>query len=332
MVLLSLSGVSKAYPLQILIWHEVVNDTVGNVPVAVTFCPLCNSAMAFDRRVPLTTAEKRRVLRRRPDAALPAPSPGYLAALTRSNASREAAATATVTFGVSGLLVDSNLLMFDSITATLWPQLLGAGAIGTLAGVELLRYPAEIVSFASFRASHPDGLVLSRRTGFRRAYGKNPYVGYDRVDTPPFLYDGPLDGRLPPKTRVAVVDGNPPYAYPYALLADRHVVNDERQGIAIAVFWRSGTRSALDAADVDEGADVGAATVYSRRLGGRTLTFVWQAGRIRDEQTGSTWNLLGEATHGPLTGSTLTPIVHTDTFWFAYAAFRPETVIRSASR
>ena len=327
-VMVSLDGASKAYPLQILTWHEIVNDTVGTVPVAVTFCPLCASALAFDRRIPLTDAEARRVLQRRPAASLDPPGPALLSALPLDAGRDRVASTVTVTFGVSGLLANSNLLMFDSLTATLWPQLVGTGAVGTLAGAELVRYPAQIVSFASFRAAHPDGLVLSRKTGFRRDYGRNPYVGYDRADTPPFLYDGKLDARLPPKARVVVLAGDPPFAYPYALLAERHIVNDVWRGNSVAVFWAAGTRSALGAADVADGADVGSVGVYGRELGDRTLSFAWRHGEIRDLQTGSSWNVLGEAVDGPLRGSSLAPILHTDTFWFAYAAFRPNTVIR----
>ena len=138
-------GDVRAYPLDILIWHEIVNDTVGGVPVAVTFCPLCNTAITFDR---------------------------HLAGLT-------------LEFGTSGLLRRSDLVMYDRTTETLWQQIGGAALVGDLVGARLQPLPASIVSWQQFRANFPDGLVLSRDTGFVRDYGLNPYTGYDNINNNP---------------------------------------------------------------------------------------------------------------------------------------------------
>ena len=143
---LEIDGDARAYPLDILVWHEIVNDTVGGVPVAVQYCPLCNSATVIDRRV------EGRVLE----------------------------------FGVSGLLFNSSLVMFDRQTETLWSHFAGRPLYGHLGAAELVGYPATIVGFEEWRSSHPDGLVLSRRTGADRNYGTNPYPGYDDVDADPF--------------------------------------------------------------------------------------------------------------------------------------------------
>ena len=160
-----LNGEAKAYPLQILTWHEIVNDVVGGVPVSATFCPLCNAAIVFDRRLDGVVHD----------------------------------------FGTSGKLRNSDLIMWDRQTETWWQQFTGEGIVGELAGKTLTILPASIVSFADFKSANPDGTVLSIDTGFSRAYGRNPYAGYDRADQPPFLFDGPLDGRLLPKERVATV-------------------------------------------------------------------------------------------------------------------------------
>ena len=133
-IALEIDGDARAYPLQVITWHEIVNDTVGDVPVVVTFCPLCNSALVFDRRFQDDLFE----------------------------------------FGVSGLLRNSDLIMYDRTTESLWQQFTGEGIVGDLAGEQLTFLPSSLVSFADFRDAFPEGVVLSRETGFNRAYGRNP--------------------------------------------------------------------------------------------------------------------------------------------------------------
>ena len=287
-VALEVAEDARAYPLQILTWHEIANDIVGEIPVAVTFCPLCNSAIAFDRRL---------------DGVVH-------------------------TFGVSGFLRKSDLVMWDHETQTWWQQLTGEAIIGSLAGKRLSILPAPIVSYADFKQAHPDGLVLSRETGHSRRYGSNPYSGYDRVDQHPFLFMGDLDGRLLPKERVAAVtvDGMD-LAFPYSVLREEGAVNHTVEETAIVVFYKSGTVSALDRGLIRESRDVGATAVYSSLLNGQSLTFQASGEGFIDDQTGSRWNILGEAVDGPLSGSSLEPIASADHFWFAWAAFKPDTVI-----
>ena len=327
-IAVSLGGESRAYPLQLLTWHEIVNDTLGGVPVAVTFCPLCNSALAFDRRVPLSETALGALRALTPELVTTDPGEAFRRAYESQTADADLAAGLEVTFGVSGLLYNSNLLMFDSESRTLWSQLVGEGAVGALTGTALLRYPAQIVSFAEFRQAFPDASVLSRETGFSRNYGTNPYVGYDRADTPPFLFSGETDGRLPPKARVVTLERRgEAAAYPFDVLANVGVVNDEVGGEPLAFFWQPGTRSALDTGAIAEGEDVGAVGVFSRTLDGVTLTFVRDGAVFKDRETGSSWNLLGQAVAGELRGEQLTPIPHDNTLWFAWAAFRPGTRI-----
>jgi hypothetical protein len=116
-------------------------------------------------------------------------------------------------------------------------------------------------------------------------------------------------------------------AYPYDVLQQAGVANDEVGGTDIIVFWAAGTVSALDSVTVASGRDVGAAAAYERTLNGQLLTFRQADGQITDEETGSTWNVLGQATDGPLAGRVLSPIVAINHFWFSWAAFRPETRI-----
>ncbi|MCH8989441.1 MAG: DUF3179 domain-containing protein [Chloroflexi bacterium] len=283
-----LNGVQRAYPLQVLMWHEVVNDVVGGVPVTVTFCPLCNSAIVFERTVNGLVLD----------------------------------------FGTSGNLRNSDLVMWDRQTESWWQQLTGEAIVGVMAGTKLKFLPAPIVSWQDFMTHQPDGLVLSKDTGFGRRYGQNPYVGYDRVDNPPFLFTGDLDGRLQPKERVAAitVDGVDA-AFPFSTLAQEGAVNYLVNGVDVAVFFKSGTSSALDGALIGSSRDVGSAAVFNAVLEGQKLTFSAAGSGFTDAETGSTWNILGEAIGGPLTGERLTKIVHSDHFWFAWAAFKPDTLI-----
>ncbi len=280
---------ARAYPLQILIWHEIVNDTVGGKALTVTFCPLCNTAIAFERTV------GGRVL----------------------------------DFGTTGRLRYSNLVMYDRQTESWWQQAGGDAIAGEMAGRRLDFFPAAIIAWADFRAAYPAGRVLSRETGFLRDYGRNPYVGYDDVDQRPWLYQGPATpGQMPPMARVLTVDGgSEAVAYPYDVLQTAGVVNDTVAGKAVVVFWVAGTASALDDFAVAGGRDVGAANVFAAELDGRRLSFRRQGERILDEQTGSEWDGLGRAIGGELAGSRLEPVVSVNRFWFSWAAFRPDTRI-----
>ncbi len=279
----------RAYPIQILTWHEIVNDTVGGLPVVVTFCPLCNTAIAFERIV----------------------------------------GDQELTFGTTGRLRFSNLIMYDRQTETWWQQATGEGIVGELTGSQLTFVPAAMVSWEEFKQANPQGLVLSRETGFTRSYGRNPYVGYDDVNNPPFLYRGPqTPGELPPVARILALelDGES-VAYPYDLLSEISVINDQVGEQEVAIFWAPGTASALDVYVIAEGQDVGSAVAFDRNLDGQVLSFRSDGERILDNETGSTWNILGRAVDGPLSGEQLTEVVSVNHFWFSWAAFKPETRI-----
>ena len=286
-VLVEVGDAAKAYPLQILTWHEIVNDEVGGVPISVTFCPLCNTAIGFVREFDGQVLD----------------------------------------FGTTGRLRYSNLIMYDRQTETWWQQATGEGIAGKYAGSQLSFYPANIISWADFRANYPEAAVLSRNTGHPRMYGRNPYVGYDNVRNSPFLYRGPrTPDQLLPMARVLTVDlQGETVAYPYEVLEQSYVVNDTVASHPVAVFWQPGTASALDSSSIALGQDVGTGASFSRVVAGETLDFTWQQDTIRDRQTDSVWNLLGVATSGPLAGTHLAPVVSINHFWFSWAAFKPET-------
>ena len=287
-IALSAGDEARAYPLQIMIWHEIVNDTVGGRPVAVTFCPLCNAAIAFDRR----------------------------------------SDTGVLDFGTTGRLHKSDLVMYDRQTESWWQQFTGQAVVGALAGRRLERIAAPIVAFGDFRTQYPEGQVLSRDTGHVRDYGRNPYRGYDRVGETPFLFDDPLDPRLPAMERVLGVSVRDVHRlYPFGVLGERPVINDEIMQTPVVVISRNGVLSALDATRIRDSREIAAAAAYDRRIDGRRLTFELRDGVIVDTESGSVWSIFGRAVSGPLEGSALTPVDEGVHFAFAWLAFRPESQI-----
>jgi hypothetical protein len=288
---LQVDGDARAYPLQILIWHEIVNDTVGGRPVAVTYCPLCNSGLVFDRVVDGRTLD----------------------------------------FGTSGKLYRSDLLMYDRQTHSLWAQMEGRAVVGERAGTRLRLIPANTIAYEDFKAAYPAGRVLARDTGHERSYGRNPYVGYDRPDSVPFLFQGQPDRRRPPKERVVgVTVAGSPRAYPWSALEPHGVIHDAVGGERLVVFHRPGAVSALDDSDIARSRAVGATGVFSPEVDGKPLSFERAPEGFRDRETGSTWTVLGHAVKGSLAGKRLRAIPHADAFWFAWAAFNPTTSVYGA--
>lgn len=283
---------ARAYPLQIMTYHEIVNDRVNGEPILVSFCPLCYSAVVFSRMVDGETLE----------------------------------------FGVSGLLRHSDLVMFDRKTESLWQQVTGEAIVGTYTGTTLEFIPAQIISFEQFRESYPDGQVLSRQTGHERPYGRNPYVGYDSIDERPFLYDGPIDDRLPPMEKVVAVRiGDATKAYPHRVTGEERVIHDQVADRPLVVFHADGAVSALEADRIASSREIGSTGVFERRVNGRILHFDYKGGEFVDRETGSRWTITGEAVAGPLKGERLTPIDYGDYFSFAWFAFRPDTELYSAT-
>ncbi|MEE8174025.1 MAG: DUF3179 domain-containing protein [Dehalococcoidia bacterium] len=281
---------ARAYPLRILLWHEIVNDEVAGIPVALTYCPLCNTAVAFDRSLQ----------------------------------------GKVYTFGVSGLLRNSDLVMWDHETESLWQQATGEAIVGELTGETLEFLSSSIVSWQDFEEAFPEGRVLSQDTGYSRSYGRNPYVEYD-ASSRPFLFSGELDPRLPALERViGVTISGDSVAYPFSALAQVGVANEDVGGGKIVVFYISGTLSPLDKSSIEDSREAGSAAVFDRTLDDRTLAFEVRDGDIVDRETGSIWNIFGQATEGSLKGQSLKPIIHGTHFWFAWAAFTPETRIYQA--
>lgn len=275
---------ARAYPLAILTRHEIVNDEIAGIPVAVTFCPLCNAAVVFKRTV---------------DGQ-------------------------TLRFGVSGNLRNSDLIMWDDKTLSWWQQFTGEAIVGRKTGTQLELIPAPLVSWADFKVAYPDGRVLS--TG-GQPYGRNPYVSYDS-STQPFLYLGAPDPRLPATERVlSYFSGEMAVAYPLPLIAEEKVIEDKLDGRRVVIFYAPGQLSALDQGQIATSREVGTAAMFSPEVAGRPLTFNYRAEKIFDSETGSEWDVFGRAVNGELAGAQLEPVLSHVYFWFAWAAFRPDTTL-----
>ena len=283
---------TRAYPVQILTWHELVNDTFGDVPVTVSYCPLCNSSLAYSRDF----------------------------------------GDRIVTFGTSGRLFNSSLVMYDRETESLWTHFNGQAVIGDLVGTQLELLPMQTTSWQSFLQANPDGLVLTRETGHDRAYGQNPYAGYDDVTTSPFLLDIDADPRLQAKQRiVGIRRGGDSAAVILEAVQEAGVLATDVGGDTLSIWHLPGTATALEAQQITNGRDIGAIGVYLPvTTDGMALTFSRDGEVFVDAETGSSWNIQGLATDGELAGTQLEPVEHLDTFWFALAAFEPDTRVVEA--
>ena len=290
-VALEVDGDARAYPIRAMIWHEIVNDTVGGVPVSVTYCPLCNSAVTYRREIN----------------------------------------GIETTFGTSGRLFASALVMYDRATESLWTHFDGKAVVGVLTGTQLEAIGSPLMAWGDFAAAYPTGKILDwNATGFSRDYGRNPYEGYDDDTTQPFLFRGSLDDRGLAKQRVvgiALDDEAVAYDLNALSVGEATATNIAVASQDLVIFWKAGQASALDEGILEEGRDVGSVGVFSRAVDGQFLTFAVGDDQFVDEETGSVWLISGEAISGPLEGSSLDRVEHLDTFWFSWSTYQPDTVL-----
>lgn len=197
----SISGVERAYPLRILVWHEAVNDTVGGKPILVSYCPLCGSTVVFGRNIN---------------------GKDY-------------------TFGISGLLHQSDVLFYDRETESLWSQLEMKAVTGEMAGTGFEIVPSTLATWKEWYNEHPGTSVLSRDTGYKRDYNNMPYSGYEKSSSVMFPVRH-TSKRFHPKEKVLVVlVGDQSKAYPFSeLKKSRTPFNDTLGGQDIVVKFSDG--------------------------------------------------------------------------------------------
>ena len=269
---LNINGDVRAYPLQILVWHEIVNDKVNDVPVAVTYCPLCFTNQVFNR-----TLDNGQVLE----------------------------------FGTSGKLYNSNLVMYDRTTKSLWSQAMAQGIVGKFAGVKLERIPFDIAYWKEWKELYPDSKVLSRDAGSARPYGADPYGDYYTNGDVLFPVSN-KDSRLGLKEIVIGFENNGQYkAYKLQETENKNVINDQVNGKHLALYslYPFMVRA------------------YDPLVDGRVLEFSYNTKdqNFVDKQTSSSWNFEGKAVSGQMKGKQLTRLPFDQGFWFEWVAFHPKT-------
>ena len=202
----TLGGITRFYPYQILVWHEVVNDTLGGVPIVVTSCALCNSGQVYERTV----------------------------------------GGQTLDFGVSGEVWNANTILYDRQTDSRWIQLLGKAVTGSFEGMELVQIPARIMTWAQWKQSFPSSQTLSRETGLVRDYTRNPYFGYEDERRVMFPLDARDDRLHPKELVYGYIgpEGQTS-AYPLQYLLEEKEIVDEIEGRKLTIRYDSSGMSAV---------------------------------------------------------------------------------------
>lgn len=264
------NGDARAYPLKIMNFHEIVNEVIGGEKVLISYCPLCRSGLVFSR---ILEGEE-------------------------------------YTFGNTGALWESAMVMFDDQTETYWSHTAGRAIKGELKGEKLRMLVSNIMTFEEWKTLHPQSKVLAGNLGFDRDYDRDPYQSYDKVELPPGWPISYKDGRLQPREKVLGIENKGFKAYSLTRLQEA-VINDHFEGMDVVVF---STKSE-------------AGFIYQRELEGEVLEFELIDGEIRDRKTGSLWNLRGIALSGSLEGKKLEGVPSATLYWFAWSTIHPETEV-----
>jgi len=273
-------GEAKAYPRSVMVWHEIVNEEIDGQRVSITYCPLTGSAIGFKGKL----------------------------------------GKKTTTFGTSGKLLNSNLVMYDRLAGTdsYWPQILGRSIQGPRLGHRLSSFPVVWTTWNRWKSKHPNTSVLTSDTGYIRAYGNDPYGSYQRsgsyyqVGQPMFEVMAEND-RFPPKkvfTGIRVKDCS--LAVPKKEFRSLKTINTELGGEPIVIVYEE----ALDTI-----------RAFSRKIGGKVRRFERKEGQLISKPDGTAWQEDGRATEGPLADRELGPITFFDVMWFAWYAFYPGTEV-----
>jgi hypothetical protein len=285
-----LNGEARAYPHAILWWHEIVNDVLGGKPITVSFCPLTGSGLVYDPVV-----EEGQVFN----------------------------------FGVSGLLFDNNLVLFDRTTDSLWSQMRSQAICGTLQGRSPTLLPLAQMTWSAWKALHPETTVVSRNTGFSRNYNRYPYGDYDSVNNNELLFpQSVIDNRLPMKdTVLGVRNEGVARAYSMSLLEggdSSRIINDDVNGLPVVVAYDRSSAMLLGFSRVlDDPTLAEEMTLTFDLVDDGTFPF-----KLEDRETGTLWSLTGTALEGTLAGAQLQPLADSyAAFWFAWASFNRDSEI-----
>ena len=265
---------ARAYPHNILDWHEMVNDDVNGVKIAITYCPLTGTAIGWNRVINGTTT----------------------------------------TFGVSGLLYNSNLIPYDRATNSNWSQLLLKSVNGDLSGTAIATYHLVETTWGTWKAMYPTSNILSTNTGFNRSYGTYPYGDFKTNNASLLFPVSNTDSRVPNKERVhTVIKNEKAKAYRFSSFSSSvSIIEDAFQGDSIVIAGSSSSNLIVS---------------FSKKASdGTILKFSTASSPLPDifsDNEGNTWNIFGEATAGPRLGEKLTATTSCMGYWFGFATFYP---------
>lgn len=293
-----INGEARAYPLSVLTLFELCNDTVGGEPIMVTFCPMCNAAMVFNRKV------------------------------------ESEGETQILEFGISGILLHNDMIMYDTKTESWWQQLMGEAIAGKHTGAELKMMRAMVISVKDYLDRYPDGKILHPGIVPAELSDHRPFYHLDHDPqhlTSEFHIPESVDHRLPPLERVIDIHTDDhTKIYPYTEISKQQVINEEFDGLPFVIFYHSETVSVMDEDDLKSSRKTGSATAFRSDVDGKRLTFYKDGMYFRDQQTKSQWDITGYCREGALKGKQLWLLPHSNHFAFAYLAFFPESEIYRA--
>ena len=261
----------RAYPHLILDWHEIINDNIGDVSVAITFCPLTGTGIGWGRMINNTES----------------------------------------TFGVSGLLFNTNLIPYDRLTDSNWSQILSESVNGELIGEKPELYQVLETDWKTLTTMYPNTKVVSTITGFSRTYGVSPYGDYN-TNNDRFLFPVAKDNRLPLKERVmAIIDGDKAKAYRFVDFGQKNIFRDTFEGKEYILI---GNSSFLVAYELDDNTtQLQFDYVFDSNSQGN--------GVVLQDDEGNQWNVFGEAIDGPRSGQRLGRAKVMMGQWFSIPAF-----------
>ena len=290
LVVVVVKSVEKAYPLSVLTYHQIINDKVANIPIAITYCPLSGSLNVYDRRVNFDGRTK------------------------------------LMEFGVSGMLHFGNTIMWDHETESWWQQANGKAIAGDMNEAELEVVPYMVLSYDQFYKSYPYGLVMDYHVDKAVKYGTTPYYKQDDPDKDiPNLYLAEPPLRMPPRQKVVVASSmGDQLIYPIDLVKSFGVINDTPNNNYIAIFYTKGVVSGLDEEYFKDSKDVGTCVVFSAFHRNRRLTFKKSGDDFIDEQTGSVWDISGKCIQGALKDDQLKILPYRTMFAYAALSMWPE--------
>jgi hypothetical protein len=264
---------ARAYPRSITVWHEIVNDIVDGVPTSLTFCPLTGSAIAYQGQAPNGTP---------------------------------------LTFGTTGMLSNSNLVMYDRQTNSTYPQILGVGISGPKKGVELEQIPVTTTRWKLWKQAYPNTRVLSRQTSYYSPsrYNTYAYGDYDSNSSVYFPVAYESSRFFPKKPVIGARVGSESLAVLKEEFRSKSVANITLGGLSIVALYDLATDYAR---------------IFSRTVNGSAHTFNYNNATITDAETSSQWTPQGKSIAGSLAGTQLSRVNSFQVMWFGWYAFHPST-------